>query len=99
MFTIKIVRIFPMKAFVSGKKVTSKRLLLLSNFPGAGSDGFFLLTSPHTTTFTLSSIFTPLEMIKIEIWETTLSWHAKFSLPVAVRASKTSVLKLPNIYK
>ena len=25
-----------------------------------------------------------------------LSWHAKFSLPVSVRVSKTRVLKLPN---
>ena len=26
-----------------------------------------------------------------------MSWHAKCSLPVAVRVSKTRVLKLPNI--
>ena len=26
-----------------------------------------------------------------------LSWHAKCSLPVAVRVSKTRVLKLPNM--
>ena len=25
-----------------------------------------------------------------------MSWHAKYSLPVAVRVSKTRVLKLPN---
>ena len=42
------------------------------------------------------SIFSPLEMISITIWETPLSWHAKSSLPVAVRVSKTRVLKLPN---
>ena len=58
---------------------------------------FPLLTCLHTTAFTLLSIFSPLEMIGIKIWETPLSWHAKFSLPVAVRVSKTRVLTLPNI--
>ena len=62
-----------------------------------GSELFSLLTCFHTTTFTLLSIFSPLEMINTKIWETPLSWHAKFSLPVAVRVSKTRVLKLPNI--
>ena len=61
-----------------------------------GSDLFFLLTCPHTTTFTLPSIFSPLEMISIKIWETPLSWNTKCSLPVAVRFSKTRVLKLPT---
>ena len=36
-------------------------------------------------------------MISIKIWETPLSCHAKCSLPVAVRVSKTLVLKLPII--
>lgn len=36
-----------------------------------------------------------LGMISIQIWETPLSWHAKCSLPFAVRASKTRVLKFP----
>ena len=35
-------------------------------------------------------------MISTKIWETPLSWHVKCSLPVAVRVSKTRVLKLPN---
>ena len=38
-----------------------------------GSDLFFLLTCLDTTTFTLPSIFSPLEMISIKIWETPLS--------------------------
>ena len=59
-----------------------------------GSELFSLLTCVHTTTFTLISIFSPLEMISIKIWETPLSWHAKCSLPVAVRVSKTLVLKV-----
>ena len=62
-----------------------------------GSDLFSLLTCFHATTFTLLSIFSPLEMISTKIWETPLSWHAKFSLPVAVRVSKTRVLKLPIV--
>ena len=61
-----------------------------------GSALFSLLTCFHTTTFTLLSIFSPLEMISTKIWETPLSWHVKCSLPVAVRVSKTTrVLKLP----
>ena len=35
-----------------------------------GSELFSLLTCPHTTTFTLLSIFFPLEMSRIKIWET-----------------------------
>ena len=62
-----------------------------------GSELFSLLTCLHTTTFTLPSIFSPLEMISIKMWETPLSCHAKRSLPVAVRVSKTRVLKLPTI--
>ena len=63
-----------------------------------GSELFPLLTCPHTTTFTLLSIFSPLEMNSIKIWETIRSKNANCSLPVAVRVSKTRVLKLPNIH-
>ena len=62
-----------------------------------GSELFSLLTCPHTTTFTLPSIFSPLEMNSIKIWETIRSKNANCSLPVAVRVSKTRVLKLPFI--
>ena len=61
-----------------------------------GSELFSLLTCPHTTTFTLLSMFSPLEMNSIKIWETIRSKNANCSLPVAVRVSKTRVLKLPN---
>ena len=61
-----------------------------------GSELFSLLTCFHTTTFTLLSIFSPLQMISIKIWETPLSCHVKCSLPVSVRVSKTRVLKLAN---
>ena len=60
-----------------------------------GSELFSLLACLHTTTFTSLSIFSPLEMISIKIWGTPLSWHAKFSVPVAVRVSKMHMLKLP----
>ena len=63
-----------------------------------GSELFSLLTCFDTTTFTLPRIFSPLEMISTKIWETPLSWHVKCSLPVAVRVSKTRVLKLPIFY-
>ena len=38
-----------------------------------GSELFSPLTCPHTTTFTLLSIVSPLEMSIIEIWETMRS--------------------------
>ena len=38
-----------------------------------GSEIFSLLTCPHTTTFTLLSIVSPLEMTSIKIWETIRS--------------------------
>ena len=60
-----------------------------------GSELFSLITCLHTTTFTLLSTFSPLGMISMKIWETPLSWHTKCSLSVAVRVSKTHVLKLP----
>ena len=61
-----------------------------------GSELFSLLTCPHTTTFTLLSIFSLLEISSIKSWETTRSGHTKCSLPVTVCVSKTRVLKLPN---
>ena len=60
-----------------------------------GSELFSFLTCPHTTTFTLLCIFSPLEMNSRKIWETIRSKNANCSLPVAVRVSKTRVLKLP----
>ena len=61
-----------------------------------GSELFSLLTCLHTTAFALPSIFSPLEMLGTNIWETPLSWHSKCLLPVVVRVSKMFVLKLPN---
>ena len=58
-----------------------------------GRELFFLLICLQTLTFTLLSIFSPLQMITLKIWETPLSWHAKCSLPVVgVRVLKTRVL-------
>ena len=62
-----------------------------------GSELFSLLSCLHTTAFALPSIFSPLKMLGIKIWETPLSRHAKCPLPVVVRVSKTCVLKLPII--
>ena len=36
-------------------------------------------------------------LIDTKIWETPKSWHAKCSLPVAIRVVKTRVLKPPNL--
>ena len=61
-----------------------------------GSELFSLLNCLYTTTFTLLSIFSPLEMISVKIWESPLPCHAKCSVPVVVCVSKTRVLKLPT---
>lgn len=37
-----------------------------------GSDSFSLLACPHTTTFSLLSIFSPLEMSSMKMWEMVL---------------------------
>ena len=60
-----------------------------------GDELFSLLAGFHTTTFTLLSIFSPSAIGSIKSRETIRSWHAKCSLPVAVRVSKTRVFKLP----
>ena len=64
----------------------------------SGSALFSLITRLRTITSTLLSTFSPLGMIRINMWETPLSWHAKCSLPVAVRVSKTRLLKLPIVF-
>ena len=64
-----------------------------------GSELISLLTYPHTTTFTLVSIFSPLKISSRKIWGTLRSKHATCSLPVAVRVLKTRVLKLPIILR
>ena len=75
----------------------SLRLRVFETRTATGSELFSLLTCFHTTTFTLLSIFFPLEMISTKIWETPLSWRVKCSLPVAVRVSNTRNLKLPSM--
>ena len=63
-----------------------------------GSQLFSLLTCFHSTTYTLPSIFSLLEMNSRKIWETPLSCHAKFSLPVAVCDSqKRGALKTTSV--
>ena len=52
----------------------------------------FPLTGLHTTTFILPSIFSPLEMISITIWETPQSWHAKFRFRLPSASPKRSYL-------
>ena len=74
---------------------TQARALVFETLTATGSELLSLLTCLHKTTFTLLSIFSPLEIIGIKTGMTPLSWNAKCSLPVAVRVSKTHVLKLP----
>ena len=78
-----------------GKSLGSLSTRVFETRTATGSELFSLLTCLHTKTFTLLSIFSPLEMISIKIRETPLPWYAKCSLPVAVRISRMRVLKLP----
>ena len=98
-----VVRLFPFSQITAPYSVGKWLALgslstwVFETWTATGSELFSLLTCFHATTFTLPSIFSPLEMITIKIWETPLSWHMKYSLPVAVSDSKTRVLKLPII--
>ena len=49
------------------------KITMLETRTVTGSELFLLLNCPHTTTFTLRSIFSPLEMSSTNIWETILS--------------------------
>ena len=83
------------KSRVHGEILGSLSMHVFETRTATGSELFSLLTCLHTTEFALPSIFSPLEMLGIKIWETPLSWHAKSPLPVVVRVSETRVLKLP----
>ena len=54
-----------------------------------GSKLFSCLTFLRDTTFILSSISPVVETVSLEIWKRPLSWHAKCSLKISVRGSKT----------
>ena len=58
-----------------------------------GNELLSSLTCFHTTTLKLLSTFWLAEMINLEFLARPLSWHAKRSLPVSVRSSKTSIAK------
>ena len=62
-----------------------------------GKELFSYSTCLHITTFLLLSIFSFAEEISLKIWDRPLSWHAKCSLPVSVRDSKTS-LAIPSTH-
>ena len=83
------------QAYVTTLQIKSLSTRVFETRTATGSELFSLLTCSHTTTFTLLTIFSPLEMSSIEIWETLRSSHTKYSISVAVRVSKTHVLKLP----
>ena len=84
------------KYFAAPIKIGSLSTPIFETRTANGSELFSLLTCLQTTTFTFLSTFSPLGMISIKIWETSLSLRAKCSLSVAVSVSKTRVLKLPN---
>ena len=60
-----------------------------------GSELFSLLIRLHATKFVLLSVFTLIETIWPIICSKSLPRSAKSQLPVDVRRSKTSLLKLP----
>ena len=62
----------------------------------SGSELFSLITRLYTITFIMLNISSRLWMVSIKMCGTPLSWHTECSLPVAVRVSKTGVLKLPK---
>ena len=76
--------------------VLDHRVFVLDKWVFGLRSSFLGLRFRYIPTFTLLSIVSPLKTSSIKIWETIRSQHEKFSLPVAVRVSKTRVLKLPN---
>ena len=54
-------------------KIGSLSTRVFETRTATGSELFSLLTCPHTTIFKLVSIFSPLEMSSIKIWETIRS--------------------------
>ena len=59
---------------------------------------FFSFTRLGATTFVILSVVTRIEMIYLQIRAHPLLKNEKRPLPVAVRSSKTSLLKLSNNY-
>ena len=62
---------------------------------GTGNDTFPLFTRLGATTFVILSVVTRIEMIYLNIRAHPLSKNEKRPLPVAVRRSKTPLLKAP----
>ena len=55
------------------KNIGSLSMRIFETRTATGSELFSLVTCPHTTTFTLLSIFSPLQITGIKIWETIQS--------------------------
>ena len=62
-----------------------------------GSEPFSLLMSLDATVFVLLSVLILIETICPKMWSKLRLKSAKNPIPVDVRRSKTSLLKLPNI--
>ena len=90
------VRVLRVQKLTIGSLSKCRSKCVFETRTATGSELFSLLPCLHTTTFISLSIFALLEALSLKIWERPLSWRAKYSLPVAVRVSKTGVLKLPN---
>ena len=70
---------------------------VLERRTSTGSKAFSLLTCLDDIKFEFLSFFTVREVIWLKIWAKPPFKNEKRSLPVDVRRSKTSLLKLPNI--
>ena len=79
-------------------RLGSLRTRVFETRTATASELFSLLTCFHTTTFISLSIFSLLDTLSLKSWERPRSWRARYSLPVAVRVSKTRVLKLPILF-
>ena len=91
--------ILKINSTMMGQLIAALSTRAFETWTAIGSELVSLLICLHTTTFTLRSMFCPLELISMKIWETPLSWHGLCSLQVAVRVSKSRVLiKLPIVF-
>ena len=90
-------RTFHTWALLRIEKIGSLSSDVFERRPSTGSEPFSLLISLDATVFILPSVLILIETICAKIYLKSRLKSAKRPLPVDVRRSKTSLLKLPNI--
>ena len=83
-------------AATRNRSLLNIRELVFERRTATGNETFSLFTRLGATTFVILSVFTRIETIYLKIRAHPLPKNEKRPLPVAVRRSKTSLLKLSS---